>query len=1195
VHQALSKALQEEMKLDAKTAKDTATKMMATDPAKFLASDKVPDQVKLFLRMGKEIADRTASPEPRSLRGDLGERTPAESKPASGQIDFAKRIEMQRKLVEEMQADPKYKGVAKARLQEIANERMRNERGSFGGGGPEDVRQRREAKINEWIKQLRDEKSSPEVLDTAWKQLNAYGLSHDDIIQRVSGASGFAIDPREERGKSPIEERLGPNPELDAKADSLIGGLMGSVDKVMGKDRNESLTPAEQRNKFYFDEVAAHIDAPSEDLRQFARHLQSKDGAPELFAKLSPEIKNLVFNSWDRTGDVSIVALKAAAERQASLDTAERLMPIEEKITQTEALAEGRAVGESEIKGVLSSDVQELRRMFNLKDERGFWRMLPAKKAKPVGPGTGTALDDLTRNIEQSMKAVPPNDSRMKFAERLDKTLTEGWDAVQLSLGKIAGQAVALKDAYMRPPDQTDYHTSIGRFSGSLNRSAWELRQFTKNIKEMVPDERQREAITNYIQAGGNDQILAQRAAASKGYVRASYERARTLTPTEVGYANMITAHFDRRLTEAIKLGILDHGIENYVPQIWKPDGQQHMANYFSSLTRSGTLKPDFNSAKHRILDSYFEGEQKGLKPVSKDIGFLVSAWEKSFNQAVASRNLIKDLSNGKASDGRPLVAPSGGIKTVYDPTSNTADPEVSAHLIYPKASPDETGDYRAINHPAMTKWNWVGKDEEGNPMFLKGDLRVHPEFAKKLDNIVNRGKWAQEHPYQTAILKGQAFFKATLLSMSPFHQIQEGTHGIFHKVNPFSPQPIDLTNPSLGKLLDRGLVIGNYDPIAAFDEGLTSGSGGAIGKIPGLGRYMQKYSDYLFGDYIPRLKAQMATEAYDRNMYRFQEALAKGTITSDQIAEITANQANAAFGELNYMMLGRDPQVQALMRFGLLAPDFLEARARFAGQALSPYGREQRTALVRGAAGIYLTARILNKLLDDDYHWDTPFGLVVHGYEYNIRSLPGDIWNLMRDPNSFVQHRLSFLPRAGMELATGKDDFGRRRDAGEQAVDFLKSIVPIPAQGAMKASSGGLKTSLLSAAGITRSKYRTEAGTLAHQYAVGSNPNDVTSHHISQMVQDIVDGQFDGRKAREMVANGKMNPQDIVKATELAQLPELWRDYRDLPVELKAKIWKVATPKERAILTAYAHKELDTTRLLPEQRAEFMKSFANQ
>jgi hypothetical protein len=365
----------------------------AQPPAKPVPTPEAPTRSGEPLRAAAQ--PEVAKGEPRSLRGDLGERPPVETKPASGQLDFAKRIELQRQMVESMQQDPKYKGVAKARLQEIANERIKKERGSFGGGGPEDARARREAKINEWLNTLRDEKADPKSLDNAYKMLQAYGLSHDDIIQRMAGGADFAQTSSPQRGSGDPHDALA-QAEREREQQEIEKRKAGEGEQnppMAGLYRDESLTPAEQRNKFYFNEVAAHIDAPSDDLRQFTRHLQSKDGAPESFAKLSPEIKNLVFDSWDKTGDVSMVALKAAAERQASLDAADRLMPIEEKIVQTEALVDGRAVGESEIKGVLSSDVQELRRMFNLKDirnkERGslsFRRLSPEERehANPI-------------------------------------------------------------------------------------------------------------------------------------------------------------------------------------------------------------------------------------------------------------------------------------------------------------------------------------------------------------------------------------------------------------------------------------------------------------------------------------------------------------------------------------------------------------------------------------------------------------------------------------------------------------------------------------------------------------------------------------------------------------------------------------------------------------------------------------------
>jgi hypothetical protein len=64
----------------------------------------------------------------------------------------------------------------------------------------------------------------------------------------------------------------------------------------------------------------------------------------------------------------------------------------------------------------------------------------------------------------------------------------------------------------------------------------------------------------------------------------------------------------------------------------------------------------------------------------------------------------------------------------------------------------------------------------------------------------------------------------------------------------------------------------------------------------------------------------------------------------------LTASQANAAFGGLNYRLLGRNKTLQDVFRLTFMAPDFTEARARFVGQAAKPYGHEQLTALVGGA-----------------------------------------------------------------------------------------------------------------------------------------------------------------------------------------------------------------------------------------------------
>jgi hypothetical protein len=111
---------------------------------------------------------------------------------------------------------------------------------------------------------------------------------------------------------------------------------------------------------------------------------------------------------------------------------------------------------------------------------------------------------------------------------------------------------------------------------------------------------------------------------------------------------------------------------------------------------------------------------------------------------------------------------------------------------------------------------------------------------------------------------------------------------------------------------------------------------------------YLRCYNDYLFSDYIPRLKTAMAREALERNL----KWVVCGTNLRGSIHALTANQADAASGELNFMTLGRNCTIQNVLRMAPLAPDFLEARGRFVGHAVKPYGREQAVDLIAGALG---------------------------------------------------------------------------------------------------------------------------------------------------------------------------------------------------------------------------------------------------
>ena len=314
---------------------------------------------------------------------------------------------------------------------------------------------------------------------------------------------------------------------------------------------------------------------------------------------------------------------------------------------------------------------------------------------------------------------------------------------------------------------------------------------------------------------------------------------------------------------------------------------------------------------------------------------------------------------------------------------------------------------------------------------------------------------------------------KQTMLDLSGFHQVQITVHGMEHKVMPWSIiKDINLADPNVDALLRGGVTLGG-DYHGAYKEGLVGTS--LTRKIPGLGNVMESYHQWLFQDYIPRIKMTMALHALERNRARF-----GGKMSDEAIIRKTANQANAAFGELNYTMLERSKTAQDMSRLILLAPDFLEARGRFAAQAFERGGKgvpgiggnEQRMALLLGALTMYTTARIANKLIDGQYHNEPEnlFNIVYNGHAYGLRTVQGDILHLLDKPMQFWMSRLNpVYARTLLEALTGRDYFGRKRSASEQAWDAVSTAIPISLRSNQERK---MWESLMNGFGVTARRY---------------------------------------------------------------------------------------------------------------------------
>ena len=630
-------------------------------------------------------------------------------------------------------------------------------------------------------------------------------------------------------------------------------------------------------------------------------------------------------------------------------------------------------------------------------------------------------------------------------------------------------------DAVRDLPKDSDFKREVLKWSARSQGSTNEIERVQRSIEQAIPDKAKREGITNWIEAGGDKSLLRERAAATTdAKLKAGYEAALNFTPEEIALANKAKQTFAVLEARAKKYGIDMGHRENYVPHVFEQEPQP------PSGTTPKRLSEFFKFSQTRVFDSYFEGEQikdkdgnpAPYKAQTKDIAKLIGLYMNDMNNAINSRRFVAELSKGKASDGRPLVSPRGSGKAVEGEHG-----EETMHLVYPDSAKEGHEDYKTVDQPALHDWSFAGKDDLGANIMVKGDLAVHPEVAKHLSNALGSSaitKWMQtktENPFLNGgkwvadkILKGQSLAKGTMLSFSPFHQVQEAIHALGHKVNPFTDIPrIDLRDPKQADAAAHGLMIA-HDRLSQslFMEGVGDNNSNLVtmglrkigwGLTTEAADKVDAYQHWLFSQYIPGLKYKTYEHILERNMERYKGDIKSGAASEWQVKVLSAKQSNAAYGHLNYTEMGHNPTIRHAMQLALLAPDFLEARSRFVGQAFKgamggKVGSEQLQALAFLAATQFVAATIQKVLTNGDPEFDHPFEMRFGNKYYGVRSVPEDIYKLFGNPTGFIGGRISpIFGRFFQEGFFGVNYRGEHTTVGDAITDILSGLVPMPMQ----------------------------------------------------------------------------------------------------------------------------------------------------
>lgn len=617
---------------------------------------------------------------------------------------------------------------------------------------------------------------------------------------------------------------------------------------------------------------------------------------------------------------------------------------------------------------------------------------------------------------------------------------TPGLQATMMNAGRVLS-------ALRGNPHFDSLRRALGVMTGENVRMQLRMNDFAKQIRKEIPKAITREAITNYAEAGGNIETLKQRAAATTyRRLRAGYEAATHLTPEEIAVSERLDGFYKDMHAYAKENGLEMETLDNYRNHVW--DGRPPVLG---------------NPMKGRVFrdEGYFEGEQAGYKPFTKDAADLAVLYGTELGKSINRKNFVKRLTELPAADGKPML-------TEWNPDD--------------KAHTDayEKSDIRSVT-PEKGKIGALHKDiaDHVNNVFK-------PSFFADLLNKPKANGGAEAARY---VGKGLADFlnlsKQFIFFATPFHYRTLAEHAVGHGVNPTRAllesapgpwhKPLTEENyPQIADMVHHTVTLGAsrqeiQNMAANFDKVWRRPSNGlaaAATAIPrGALNAAESLAHMLHGEYMPRLKIQAWDSTLGRNMKTFKADLDSGRMDTSDVKHITAKQLNESFGGLNLADIGRNKTMQSIWRGLFLAPDFGEARLRKtfgAAQGLaqefahSPTktSRERLRSVAIETAFAMVAMKALNKVIDGEFHFDHPFGIVHNGRVYGSRITVADIQSLFADPARFAAGRVSPLVRLVAELATNKNykgeqltDGGMLSRLGVGLKDYAMSPVPILAR----------------------------------------------------------------------------------------------------------------------------------------------------
>jgi hypothetical protein len=417
----------------------------------------------------------------------------------------------------------------------------------------------------------------------------------------------------------------------------------------------------------------------------------------------------------------------------------------------------------------------------------------------------------------------------------------------------------------------------------------------------------------------------------------------------------------------------------NYLPQYWANSQAEvdRALQRFSGedVGKSITTRPGFT--QHASFPSYEVGMKYGLTPKYDNIPDMINARVRDSENALADRGFLENLARHN------LVQPSGSVK---GKGWKTLHPDKFPHV--PIRTAGGKIYHGTLSAPA--------------PMadLINNQLRGAQSGADRL--FAGTAKWASK--LKNIVLS--AGVPGTAINLHGFNELAGTVPELLNQPSLFTSALKYLFVPSRGgKFVEENLAMAQQAARSGLTLGVEDHGFDLMGntkieqtaweKTKGI---LQKGQDTLyslfarhdFEQMIPALKLQMWRD--------LKETLVEKGYSAAEAGKLAAEKSNNTFGGINYDMLGRDKNLQNVIRSFVFAPDFWESRLRYAasiGKSFYSSSDPLVTTYRKAAAtiiGSYVGMNLWNKEQTGHFMFQNPPG---HQMDIKIGtdSKGKDIW----------------------------------------------------------------------------------------------------------------------------------------------------------------------------------------------------------